>query len=392
MNLEGSDDALISCHQNYYALYEDDFINKIELNIFDKMSDSSDSEEQHSLDKVNYTRNDRKFEEIIREKSFINNYQHESSYNDEIKKNVFEVFGNISNQPTDDNEEKPKAWNGIIDEKNQKIEYQNEKEKKNNLNKARYNQKSIKEKNNSNMVFMQKKRKDGKVFYITKSTKKTNHGRKKKEDPNKGKHNKLNGDNIINKIKGYVFNYYIRDIIKKNSFKTIDLIKLTHDFIEDLSKDKNEILFPKKIKDILSEEEITPKNKNFDRYENRLILEKLYKRKEKEKKVIKILELTFREILIIFRRKLNCQKDRDALEIIKEKIEGLDLLENNNYKDIGYFINEIKKKEEENNNLLKDTEDDKDESENYIEKIKYFCCNYEEWFNAKKGRKSKKLK
>ena len=135
---------------------------------------------------------------------------------------------------------------------------------------------------------------------------------------------------------------------------------MIYDFIEDLSEDKNEILFPKKIKDILSEEEITPKNKNFDRYENRLILEKLYKRK--------------------------------ALEIIKEKIEGLDLLENNNYKDIGYFINEIKKKEEENNNLLKDTEDDEDESENYIEKIKYFCCNYEEWFNAKKGRKSKKLK
>ena len=38
MNLEGSDDALISYHQNYYALYEDDFINKIELNIFDKMN------------------------------------------------------------------------------------------------------------------------------------------------------------------------------------------------------------------------------------------------------------------------------------------------------------------------------------------------------------------
>jgi hypothetical protein len=62
---------------------------------------------------MNYTKNDRKFEEILREKSYINNYQHESSYSDEIKKNVFEVFGNISNQPTDDNEEKQKAWNSI---------------------------------------------------------------------------------------------------------------------------------------------------------------------------------------------------------------------------------------------------------------------------------------
>ena len=129
MNLEGSNDALISYHQNYYTLYEDGFINKIELNIFDKMSEFSDSEEQHSLDKMNYARNDRKFEEIIREKTYINNYQHESSYSDEIKKNVFKVFGNISNQPTDDNEEKQKDWNSIYNGKNPRKEYSNEKEK-----------------------------------------------------------------------------------------------------------------------------------------------------------------------------------------------------------------------------------------------------------------------
>ena len=130
---------------------------------------------------MNYTKNDRKFEEILREKSYINNYQHESSYSDEIKKNVFKVFGNISNQPTDDNEEKQKDWNSIYNEKNPRKEYQNEKEKKKNLNKAMNNQKNIKEKNKSYIVFMQKKRKDEKVFYITKSNKKTNYGRKIKK-------------------------------------------------------------------------------------------------------------------------------------------------------------------------------------------------------------------
>ncbi len=106
---------------------------------------------------------------------------------------------------------KKKAWNSIYNEKNPRKEYQNEKEKKKNLNKAMNNQKSIKEKNKSNIVFMQKKRKDEKVFYITKSNKKTNYGRKKREDPIKGEHNKLNGDNIINKIKGRFFTYYIRN-------------------------------------------------------------------------------------------------------------------------------------------------------------------------------------
>ena len=130
---------------------------------------------------MNYARNDRNFEEIIRGKTYINNYQHESSYSDEIKKNVFKVFGNISNQPTDDNEEKQKAWNSIYNEKNPRKEYSNENEKKNNLNKAMNNQKNIKEKNKSYIVFMQKKRKDEKVFYITKSNKKTNYGRKIKK-------------------------------------------------------------------------------------------------------------------------------------------------------------------------------------------------------------------
>ena len=78
---------------------------------------------------------------------------------------------------------KKKAWNSIYNEKNPRKEYQNEKEKKKNLNKAMNNQKSIKEKNKSNIVFMQKKRKDEKVFYITKSNKKTNYGRKIREDP-----------------------------------------------------------------------------------------------------------------------------------------------------------------------------------------------------------------
>jgi hypothetical protein len=54
------------------------------------------------------------------------------------------------------------------------------------------------------------------------------------------------------------------------------------------------------MKDILSEIPITTKNKKSHKFENKFIVEKLYK-EEKEKKVIQILDLTFRELFIIFR-------------------------------------------------------------------------------------------
>ena len=84
-----------------------------------------------------------------------------------------------------------------------------------------------------------------------------------------------------------------------------------------------------KISEILMNQEISTKYSTLDRYENRKIIEKIYK-ENKEINVIKILELTFEELFIIFRRKLNDPEDMKRLEEMKDKIDGLDLLETNN--------------------------------------------------------------
>ena len=197
----------------------------------------------------------------------------------------------------------------------------------------------------------------------------------------KEKHNIYCEDNIINKLKGYVFNHFFLDLVEKNSLKKdVKLKKLPNKtFIADLNKKKNEKLFKMKMCDILCKEKISSKYSNFDKYENRKIIDKIFKEK-KERNVIKILELTFEELFIIFRIKLNYSEDWKKLEEIKYKIKGLDLLENNNkYKDIEYFIE-------------KDIKNRYIEPDEYIKKVKSVCLGYQKWFNEKKGRAARKNK
>ena len=144
------------------------------------------------------------------------------------------------------------------------------------------------------------------------------------------------------------------------------------------------------MKDILSEIPITTKNKKSHKFENKFIIEKLYK-EEKEEKVIQILDLTFRELFIIFRRKLNYVGDKEELDIISQKCKVLKLFKDNNYKDINYLINQIRKKSK---NKLEDsdTEITEDDYEKYIQDLRHFCCIYEKWFKKKIARNSKKNK
>ena len=204
--------------------------------------------------------------------------------------------------------------------------------------------------------------------------KKTKQGRKNKESVEERKHDKNDKDNIMYKLKSNIFSGYIRDITNENSLnKDIVLKKLrTKEFTHDLSKQNNERLFNMKIKDILSEQPISTKYSTFNSFENKLIIDKIYK-ENKEIKVIKILELAFEELLIIYRRTLKDPEDMEKLEKIKTKIEGLDLLEKNN-KSKGF------------QNLIEDLRN-KYHDEEYIEKVKNICLGYKNWFNDKKERK-----
>ena len=203
--------------------------------------------------------------------------------------------------------------------------------------------------------------------------KKKKKGRNKKGSDEVGEHTKISPDNIRNKIKTHFFNTFIIFLIKILSLnKNISLKKIQTAFIRVLSKEKNEELFDMKIKDILSEQPISTKYSTFDRYENKKIIDKIYK-ENKEINVIKILELTFEELYIIYRNKLKEPEDMEKLEEIKAKIEGLELLEENNKcKDIGYLIEKLKKNHEEE----------------YIEEVKTSCLGYINWFNKKFERKS----
>ena len=201
---------------------------------------------------------------------------------------------------------------------------------------------------------------------------KTKQGRKNKDSDEERKRDKNDPDNIIYKLKSNFFNSYIIDIVEENSInKDIYLKKLqTKEFTHDLSKQNNEKLFTMKIKDILSKHPISTKYSTFDRFENKKIIEKIY-RENKEINVIKILELTFEELLILYRRSLKDPEDMKKLEEFKSKIEGLDLENENKYKDFGYLIKQLEKNHEKK----------------YIEKVKKTCIGYENFFFDKKERK-----
>ena len=255
------------------------------------------------------------------------------------------------------------------------------------INYNNYTDKSTNAKEKTKDIFINKKRKN--IFYTKRVPKvkklyKKSHivkklekrGRISKNDNKEGKHNKFSGDNIINKIKVHVFNY-LRDIIKKNSYEQIDLKKIGNKFSADLKVKQNKKLYKMKIKDILIEKKISTKYKTKDDFENKKIIEEIYQ-KQNEPKLIQILELTFEELLILFRKKLNDSGDKQHIEeFIEEKIKGLDLLDNyNKYKDIEYFIDEIKRKYENKISAK--------ELEKYISAVENLCLNYINWFNDKK--------
>ena len=378
-------------YYNYNYIEEDFYFNNQKNYLTEKMNIFETIEESSSHDDLNFTKTRLNLENLLPEP--VNNDYYNcirQDFND-VEAKCFQGFGQISYQSADRDDQE---GNENFDSEKNKISNESSKDYKKenisfdiNLN-NNYKNKEKEEKNY--LVDNKEKEIIFKLEKIPKSEKtndnlskkirkkKNNCGRKKKSDNNKRKHNKSCGDNIIIKIKGYFFTF-IRDITKNNFInKTLYFRKLPYKFISKLSKKFNVRLMDMKMKDILSEIPITTKNKKSHKFENKFIVEKLYK-EEKEKKVIQILDLTFRELFIIFRRKLNYVGDKAELEIISKKIEDLDLLKDNNYKDINYLIDQIRNKSK-NMDEDSDTEITEDDYEKYIKELRYFCCIYEKWF------------
>lgn len=390
-------------YYNYNYIEEDFYFNNQKNYLTEKMNIFETIEESSSHDDLNFTKTRLNLENLLPEP--VNNDYYNcirQDFND-VEAKCFQGFGQISYQSADRDDQE---GNENFDSEKNKISNKSSKDyKKENIsfdinlnnnyeNKEKEEKKYLIDNKEKEIIFklekIPKSEKTNDNLSKKIRNKKSNCGRKKKSDNNKRKHNKSCGDNIIIKIKGYFFTF-IRDITKNNFInKTLYFRKLPYKFISKLSKKFNVRLMNMQMKDILSEIPITTKNKKSHKFENKFIVEKLYK-EEKEKKVIQILDLTFRELFIIFRRKLNYVGDKAELEIISKKIEDLDLLKDNNYKDINYLIDQIRNKSK-NMNEDSDTEITEDDYEKYIKELRYFCCIYEKWFKKKIARNSKKIK
>ena len=313
------------------------------------------------------------------EENSLNDYQiHENM--DYINNNYFDT--DINNNNLNDFQ----GFNALEDNQRQIENFQSSSESSSRLyfiNKNNINNDSIK-KEEEKLLNKKTKRK---IFDCKKipnpnrnrSRKKYKTGRRLRIDYSIRKHNCSSKDNIMNKIKTHFF-HYIRDIIKKNSiYEEINFIKFQTKFVANMKKDINIELLEAKLVDIIKNQPISTKNSKSEEYHNRIIIDKIYEEK-KEVRIMKILELTLKELFIIYRKKLKNDEDRKELKIIANKIEGLDLITNNDYDDIKYLEDDIEKKNKRMTEV---------ELNEYKEKVKKACSNYENWFYQKYGRKLK---
>ena len=140
-----------------------------------------------------------------------------------------------------------------------------------------------------------------------------------------------------------------------------------------LKRNANLNLFNKTLKNIFSEIEISQKFSTHNSEENKKLITKIYKGIIKEEKIKQILDLTFSEILDIFRKNIieDIENKEKINSLIESKLNGVNLLINNEYEGIDYLINNLR---------------ESNFQDNYIDKIIDLTLNYENWFENKIGR------
>ena len=189
---------------------------------------------------------------------------------------------------------------------------------------------------------------------------KTNCGRKKKEDKEKGQHTQLSEDNIIRKLKSNYLKYNHNLINQSFKDQTLQFLKLDSEINENLKKDYNEKLMNTTIKELYETYPISSKyrkQKTDNSDLNKKIIDKLYSEENEEKKeheVIRMLNSTYLESFENFREKLLYE-----------------------------FLNEIK-------SILEKNGESKEYIQEYLEKLEKLCKSYKDWFLSKSGRRREK--
>ena len=176
-------------------------------------------------------------------------------------------------------------------------------------------------------------------------------GRLKKIDINDKivKHDKTSKDNIIRKLKRYILDYIILMLNQSIKFKSGKFRPLNKTTKERLKRDENVELLNKTIANIFSNTKMNKVSEK-KRKSNKDLIEKIYN-ENIEKETIKILNMSFQEILNEIRDKY-----------------------------LDYFLSKIKEKE------IK-IENKKDfDIEKYINDAKNLLLGFEDYFRDKKGR------
>ena len=189
---------------------------------------------------------------------------------------------------------------------------------------------------------------------------KTNCGRKKKKDKEKGQHTQLSEDNIIRKLKSNYLKYNHNLINQSFKDQTLQFLKLDSEINENLKKDYNEKLMNTTIKELYETYPISSKyrkQKTDNSDLNKKIIDKLYSEENEEKKeheVIRMLNSTY-----------------------------LESFENFREKHLYEFLNEIK-------SILEKNGESKEYIQEYLEKLEKLCKSYKDWFLSKSGRRREK--
>ena len=195
--------------------------------------------------------------------------------------------------------------------------------------------------NNNNKKNNDKKKKQGRRY-------------KNKNYKEKAKHSKDSGDNIIRKIKSFLF----KNLLKKLN----DSLKDTNDIFypletelnENINKEFNEQLLKMSISDIFENSKLNKTNENKKDVHKKLI-QKIKEDKNTYQETLSILSMSFQAFLTKIRN--------------EEKEE---------------FLEEIKKKEEKNK-----SNNDENDINSYMEKVKNILEDFEGWFGKKKKRERK---
>ena len=219
-------------------------------------------------------------------------------------------------------------------------------------------------------------KKDGPIFKIFKEFKSENiiqAGRKRKnEESGNGKHDKYCYDNLTRKLKTKLFESILivlnasinkvqienpKKYSKKILYSRDFFLKVDQEIIKDINVENNKQLLKTQLKDIFSKK-VSKKVERFGLDYNKKLVEKIYEEKI-QGKTIEILEKTFLECLEHFR----------GTKFYKE-LEGL---------------------EKEYTNIIKGFRDC-GESEDYIEIFEDLAKRFEDYYENKKSRVSKKNK